>query len=76
MIVETSFWHDYEPFFNRKTRWAWIDFTFITINVERAYYVDRFEFHIGALGLHMGIDFLWGDMEADRATNRHLDNRS
>lgn len=66
MMLETHFWHDYEPFFNRKTSWSWIDFTFLNIAVERTYYVNRFEFHFGVLGLHMNIDLLWGDMQADR----------
>lgn len=66
MICETHFWHDYEPFYNRKDSYAWVDYTFFNLAIERTYYVDRFEFHVGVLGLHMEIDFLWGDMEADR----------
>lgn len=66
MMIESHVWHDYEPFYRRDVQWSWIDFTFLKLAIERTYYVERFEFHIGVLGFHANIDLLWGAMEADR----------
>jgi hypothetical protein len=54
---EVRGWSDWEPFHNRKARWNWIDFTFITITVERSDYLSagRWEIHVGVLGLHVEI---------------------
>ena len=65
-MLEWRFWHDYAPLFKREDHWNWVDFTFLNLAVERTYYVDRFEFHVGLLGLHMNVDYLWGDMKKDR----------
>lgn len=50
-------WHDWEPLYNRKARWNWIDFAFIHLSVEAANYDSphEVEIHVGLLGFHVEI---------------------
>jgi len=46
-------WEDWSQFFDKKTKWNWIGFTFINFYIENEVYTGTAEIQIGLLGLNI-----------------------